>query len=161
MYDVAEYTFAPYKVMWRQMIETLDAVVTEPIFDTYVGQKVPVTQHVVTIVSFRQRDEAHYFCALINTSVASLISASYSTSKSFGTPTVVEFVPIPRYNSQDSLHQSLVLLSQRSHQLAAQGKEGEEELRRVEEEIDRQAAELWGLTEEELKDIQASLKEIS
>ena len=161
MYDVAEYTFEPYKVMWRQMIETLDAVVTEPIFDAYVGQKVPVTQHVVTLVSFRERDEAHYFCALINTSVASLVSASYSTSKSFGTPTVLEFILIPKYNSQDSLHQSLVLLSQQAHQLATLGESSEKELHQVKEEIDLRAAELWGLSKEELKDIQSSLKEIS
>lgn len=159
MYDVAEYTFAPYKVMWRQMIETLDAVITEPVFDKALGQKVPVTQHVVTTVSFEGRKEAHYFCALINTSITSFISASYSTSKSFGTPTVLEFIPIPKYDTENPLHQSLSSLSQQAHQLATQGKT--EELHQVEEEIDRKAAELWGLSEEELEEIKRSLAEIS
>ena len=56
---------------------------------------------------------------------------------------------------------NLLLLSQQAHQLAALGESSEKELHNVEQEIDRKAAELWGLTGEELKDIQAALREIS
>ena len=48
----------------------------------------------------------------------------------------------------------------RAHQLAARGKEGEEELHQVEEEIDRLVAQLWGLTEEELEEIKRALAEL-
>ena len=39
-------------------------------------------------------------------------------------------------------------LTQRAHKLAASGKKTESRLRKVEEEIDRVAAQLWGITEE-------------
>ena len=49
----------------------------------------------------------------------------------------------------------------RRYKMRALGEGNEKELHQVEEQIDRQAAELWGLADEELKDIQAALKEIS
>ena len=70
-------------------------------------------------------------------------------------------IGIPIFDPDNPLHTQMATLSQQAHQLTALGKEGEEQLRRVEEEIDRKAAELWGLTEDELKQIQTSLKEIS
>ncbi|MDR7523661.1 MAG: hypothetical protein QN168_14505 [Armatimonadota bacterium] len=41
------------------------------------------------------------------------------------------------------------------------GREDAAVLRRIETEIDRQAARLWGLTDQELAEIQRSLKELS
>lgn len=49
-------------------------------------------------------------------------------------------------------------LPQRAHELAAAG--DEERLREVEEEIDEKAAELWGITEGELREIRRSLAEL-
>jgi hypothetical protein len=49
-------------------------------------------------------------------------------------------------------------LSQRAHELAAAGdKKG---LKAVEDEVDRAAAELWGITAEELAEIRRSLEEL-
>jgi len=45
--------------------------------------------------------------------------------------------------------------------LAALRKSVEKQLHDVKAEIDCKAAELWGLTDEELKDIQAALEEIN
>jgi len=56
------------------------------------------------------------------------------------------------------LHQGLAALSQRAHELAARGEK--EKLWEVEEEIDRKAAQLWGLTGEELREIKRSLEEL-
>ena len=159
MYDVAEYTFAPYKVMWRRMVGQIDGVVAEEFQDERLGPKVPVCHEVTTFVPCRDHAEAHYFCAVLNSCFTSLISLSYSTGKSFGSPHVLEHVAIPKFEPANGVHQSLAFLSKRAHELAAQGNEGEAELRQIEEEIDRQAAELWGLTDEELAEVQRSLHE--
>jgi DNA anti-recombination protein RmuC len=55
-------------------------------------------------------------------------------------------------------HQQLARLSQRAHELAAAG--DEQALKAVEDEVDRAAAELWGITDEELAEIQRSLEEL-
>jgi hypothetical protein len=85
--------------------------VAESVEEEFLGSRIPVTQHVVTLVPFTERLEAHYFCALVNTGVASLISASYSTSKSFGTPHVLEHVAIPKFEPSNPLHRSVASLS--------------------------------------------------
>jgi hypothetical protein len=55
-----------------------------------------VTEHVVSLVPFQAKAEANYFCALMNSSVASYINASYSTSKSYGTDHVnIHSVSLP------------------------------------------------------------------
>jgi len=79
----------------------------------------------------------------------------------FSQPNILEHLCIPRFDPQNPLHQSLASLSRRAHELVAQGKASQEELRRVQEEIDHKAAELWGLSEEELEEIKRSLAEIS
>ena len=104
--------------------------------------------------------EAHYFCAVINTAMASLISTSYSTSKSFGTPSVLEHIAIPSYEASNSLHRSLAALSQRAHKAAVEGEQAQDELRKVEEEIDELAARLWGITKEELTNIHRALADL-
>jgi len=69
-------------------------------------------------------------------------------------------VHIPKFNPAIKLHLQLAELSQRAHELAARGDEGAEELKAVEEEIDERAAELWGLSAQELKEIKRSLEEL-
>jgi hypothetical protein len=160
MYAVAEYTFAPYKVMWRRMIGRTDGVVTEPIVDGYLGEVVPVCHEVTTFVPFSDKVEANYFCAVLNSTLPSLISLSYSTSKSFGSPHLLEYVAIPKFDPSNALHQSLSALSEQAHRLAAQGKDGEAGLRRMEEEIDRLAAQLWSITQEELAAIRQALADL-
>jgi hypothetical protein len=50
-------------------------------------------------------------------------------------------------------------LSKQAHEAAEIG--DEMRLQEIESEIDRQAAKLWGLTDDELRDIQQSLAELS
>jgi hypothetical protein len=160
MYAVADYTFASYKVMWRRMVGRTDGVVAAQITDEHLGEVVPVCHEVTTFVAFSDKVEANYFCAVLNSALPSLISLSYSTSKSFGSPHILEYVAIPKFDSSNALHQSLSSLSDKAHKLASQGKDGEADLRRVEEEIDRLAAQLWSITQEELAAIRQALADL-
>ena len=54
------------------------------------------------------------------------------------------------------LHRDLARLSKQCHEKAAIGID----VRDLEEQIDNLAAELWGLTKQELKDIKESLEEM-
>ena len=68
------------------------------------------------------------------------------------------------FKPNDASHDALSQFSKRAHALASAAYKGDEaaqaKLRRVEEEIDHAAARLWGLTDEELADIQTSLQEL-
>jgi len=159
MYDVAEYTFAPYKVMWRRMTGRTDGVVVCELTDRHLGRAVPVCHEVTTFVPFTDQAEANYFCALLNSAFTSLISCSYSTSKSFGSPHILEHVAIPRFDASNSLHQSLAALSHQAHELASKGAKDISRVREIEGEIDHLAARLWGITDAELEEIRHALED--
>jgi hypothetical protein len=159
MRNVAEYTFAPYKVVWPEVGHTVRCGASVIPDDPYTGRKCVVPDHTLVMVATKTADEAHYLAAVLNASPSVMLVWGYISLHP--SPHVLEHIAIPRFDRSDTLHRSLSSLSQRAHQLAAKGKDAGNELLQVEEEIDRKAAELWGLTDEELKDIQASLKEIS
>jgi hypothetical protein len=86
-------------------------------------------------------------------------SASFF-SRGSDCPSVLEHIRIPRYDPADAVHRRLAELSQAAHQAAA-GAPGVAPLPEIEAEIDRQAAQLWGLSAAELREIQRSLRELT
>ncbi|NVM23141.1 MAG: SAM-dependent DNA methyltransferase, partial [Desulfobacterales bacterium] len=157
MYDVAEYTFAPYKVVWPWIATGLTACVVAD-----WESKLIIPEHNTSFASFDDVVEARYLCALLNSTPCDFTIRAYAAGGGGGlaSPKSLQIVHIPRFQNTDT-QSRLASLSQRAHELAAQGKAGEEELHRVEEEIDLKAAELWGLSKEELEEIKRSLVEIS
>jgi hypothetical protein len=150
MYDVGPQALSPTKVVWRQMVPDLTpAVISE------VDGKPAVPQHVVTFVPFASTNEAHYFCALMGSSISRFISASYSTGKSFGAPHVLDHIGIPRYAATDPVHKRLSSLSRRAHRAAAE--RDPSLLVQTAEGIDDSASEVWGIGAAELRAIQAAV----
>lgn len=155
VFDVGDYTFAPYKLVWPNIASRIDAAVVS----TQEGKPI-VPQHIVTLVAFDNPDGAHYLCAVMNSCLANYALQSYSVKggKSFGTPHVLENIRVPRFDPKDSIHQILADLSEQAHHAVREG--DQESLSHIEAEIDQQAAELWGLTDTELKEVQISLAEL-
>jgi predicted house-cleaning noncanonical NTP pyrophosphatase (MazG superfamily) len=156
MFDVGTYTFAPWKVVWPNIASELNAAVVG-----LAEGKVIVPQHIVTLVACETEDEAHYICALINSSVANFAGRAYSQEggKSFGDPHILDNIRIPRFDPKDDLHRRLAKLSEKAHEVAREG--DEKRLRDIEEEIDRVAGKIWGLSEDELEEIRENLEELS
>jgi hypothetical protein len=131
------------------MIPALNAVVTSTYDDRFVGDKTTVTQHVVTLVPFNSGIEAHYFCALMNSSFASWVGASSSTGKSYGTPSILAHIAIPKFDDTDPTHLKLAELSELAHRLIMDSEKSADRMGAIQLAIDEQAAQLWGLSEEE------------
>lgn len=147
--------FAPYKVVWSNMGSyDMDACV--------VGGAGPpiIPQHIVTLIPFDKEDEgeAHYCAAALNSTPFRLATIAYSQEggKSFGTPHVLEYGRLPKWQPSDSIHLRLSALSREAHRVAAG--EGGRPLADIEAEIDALAATLWGITEDELHEIQQELR---
>jgi hypothetical protein len=157
VYNVSAGTFAPYKVMWRQMVPRITAAVVGPREDPFLGDLSPVSQHVVSMIATEDEHEAHYLCAVLNSAVSTSISASYSTGKSYGTPSMLDYVPIPRFNADDPTHNRLAVLSTDAHLLTAQGRS----VASVEEEIDYLAAGVLGVDQGQLPDLIALVGEFA
>jgi hypothetical protein len=158
VYGFGSYHLSPFKVVWGRVANRVEACVSRPRRDAPLGGK-PVVPFEAMLCVTGTEDEAHYLCACLNCSASHLLVRAYIA----GHPDthVLDNVAIPKFEPSNPLHQSLASLSRRAHQLAASGKEGEAELRSVEEEIDRLAAQLWGITDEEMDEIRRALAELA
>jgi len=155
MFNIGDYTFAPYKVVWPNIASELACAVVS----SHEGKTV-IPQHIVTLVGLDNAEEAHFVCAVANSSPINFALQSYSQKggKSFGTPHVLENLFVPRHEVANTTHCQLAAFSQEAHQATAAGDAAR--VREIEAEIDQLAAELWGLSQQELEEIQRSLEEL-
>jgi SAM-dependent methyltransferase len=156
MFGVSDYTFASWKVVWREVAEKLDAAVAGP-----TREKVTIPDHTLIMVECTSGSEAHYLAAALNSTPCRHAVQSYIVLHP--DPHILEHVRIPKFDPKNKVHQRLSELSAKAHDLV-RNQEPEtknQELASVESEIDRQAAQIWGLTDAELAEIQRSLKELT
>jgi hypothetical protein len=151
MFSVGDYTFAPWKVVWREVAHTLDAAVAPPHDD-----RPSIPDHTLILIGCGDEDEAHYLCSVLNSAPARLGVQAYIVLHP--DPHILERVCIPRFDPKNRVHQRLAELSAQAHEAARN--DDALALTRVEAEIDRLAARLWGLTDQELAEIQRSLQEL-
>ncbi len=152
-FNISDYTFKPHKVVWKRMANDLVAAVMST-FSTPFGNKVGVGTDTTSLIPFEDVAEAHYVCALINSSLVGAFIRSFSSAgRGFGAPSIINHIALPSYTLSNPLQETLSTLSKQAHQLASQGKAREIELRQVEKEIDGQAAKIWGLSDSELAQI--------
>jgi hypothetical protein len=157
MYAIGNYTYAPFKVVWNQMGDRLTACVVSFADDHFLGRKIILPEHVLAFIPVDNEDEAYYLCAILNSSIADLVLRSIAGgTKSFGTPKIIEgALNIPKYNRENDIHQQLAMLSKEAHRLVKEGKK--DELKKIEEEVDRAVAKLYDITDEEFKEIRRNL----
>jgi hypothetical protein len=158
MYGIGEYTFASYKVVWKRMANDLEAVVLSKA-ETQIGEKDVIPTDTTSLIPFKSEAEAHYVCAILNSSPVRFCVRSYSSAgRGFGAPSIVKQFQIPKYERSDEVHQKLSELSKKAHGLAKGYYEQKdldvgEELKEVEGKIDKTVAELYGITDEELEEV--------
>jgi SAM-dependent methyltransferase len=160
LYDVKNYTFAPWKVVWTRVANDIAAAVVG--HANVAGEHKPVVPiETATLVDFTDFTEAYYFCAVVNSCPWRLVIVSTAVhgTGGFGSPNVLEKARIPRFDRKNPVHLRLAELSKQAHEAAKVG--DEMRLREIEAEIDRQAAKLWGLSDDELREIQQSLRELA
>jgi methylase of polypeptide subunit release factors len=151
MFNISSFTFAPWKVVWREQASTFTAAVVGPLN----GRPV-IPDHKLMMVEAATKEEAHYLCAVLNSAPARLAIISYVIQIQMDTH-ILENINVPKFSTRNKLHQRLADLSEAAHRATASGDEGE--LRHIEEAIDICAAQLWDLTEEMVIDIKQSLEE--
>lgn len=123
MYNVGSYTVAPIKVVWRRMDKRINAAVLEPVEDEFLGTRPVVPQETCVIVEVETADEAHYLAAVLNSRRTDFIVGGHSVSggKGFGTPSMLDYLQIRRFDPQNDRHTEFARLSRLAHKRAAGG----------------------------------------
>ena len=159
MFDVGDYTFAPYKVVVRQITTKMQCSVIAEVNDQMLGFIEVMPTHKLLIVGCMEAEEAYYLCGLLNSSAPSLFTKQVMLESGYSTE-ILSKICIPKFNPTDKVHQELAGLSQNAHHAVSIGDEaGLREI--IEPSIDELTAQIWGLTNEELNDIKTSLEEMT
>ena len=93
---------------------------------------------------------------MLNSSVLNFIAKSHSVEggKGFGTPSMLDFLPIKRFQSDEPIHTELVELSREAHKLATSG----EDLTGIKRKIDILVAPLLGVAKKDVRLIAETLE---
>jgi len=156
MFAVGDYTFAPYKVVWPWISEDIRTAVVS----NFEG-KLVCPEHNTSFVDCDDEKEAYFLCAFLNSTIGNYTIRAFCSGGGGGiaSPRVFQNIRIPKFDPKNELHLRLAELSQKAHEVAQT--EDQSPLKQIEEEIDEVAAQIWGLTKEELQDIKLSLQELS
>jgi len=156
MFNIGDYTLAAEKVVWREVSHRLNAAVASMHDDRLIGCKCIIPDHTLILVACGDRDEAHFVCASLNSAPSRFVVQSYIVLHP--DPHILDRVRVPRFDPASPTHRQLSALSLAAHTAASTGDAAH--VREMEIEIDRLAAQLWGLTDAELREIQESLAEL-
>lgn len=123
--------------------------------------KIILPENNVTFIGCSSWEESHFICALLNSTPGDFTARSFYATGGGGIarPAVLTRMRIPKFNPADKVHQELAGLSENAHHAAATGDDAG--LKGLEQRIDELASQIWGLTGEELKEIQASLEDLA
>lgn len=141
MYGIGEYTVASYRVTWKRMASKLEAVVLTTL-PTPFGRKTVISTDTTSFFVARNRGEAHYLCAILNSDIVDGFIRSFSSAgRGFGAPSVMENLAIPEFDSENKLHNKLADLSQEAHTVVARGEDVSDQEAKINEAVRR----LWNI----------------
>jgi len=109
--------------------------------DKVLGNKLILPESVNMFVPAKTAKEAHYICAVLNSSsVREGLRMLSSKSKSGLSASIIRKIRLDRYDSKNPLHKKLSQLSQKAHSL---GDKDIGSLRKIEEDINKTVKQLY------------------
>lgn len=105
-WSTGDYTFAPFKVVWRELSGSSFAAAYIGTADFCGEEKVIVPDHKVYFVPLDTENEAAYLTSLLNSHIISSAINAYAAALSLGT-SVVEYLNIPKFVPQNSTMQEM------------------------------------------------------
>jgi hypothetical protein len=152
VYNVGPYTFAPYKVCWREVASDISAAVCSS-----SEGKVVTIDHTLVGVACDSEEEAHFICALLNSIPANFVVRGYVTLHP--SPAILKYIRISRFDpAKNKVDRDLAANSRALHQAVATGTP--KGVASLEEENLELAAKYWSLGDDELRDIQTSMADL-
>ena len=130
--NVGEYTFKPYKMLWKEQSTAMNCCVVSSLDCPYIGKKLVVTDSKVLSTSFDNKNEAYYLCGVLNSSEIEEIIQGYTISTNRGID-IVKNIRIPKYDSENERHVQISTLSINAHE--AYSKDDRETIEQCEIEI--------------------------
>jgi hypothetical protein len=130
---IGDYTFKPYKVVWRYISKTFKSCVVEPAW--VGGRLVPVLpQEKLMLIGFDEPLEAYYVCGMLS----STLIRSAIESRMVGTQisaSVIEHIGVPKFDANNSRHVAIAEACRKGHKTKSAELNINNELRLIDEEV--------------------------
>lgn len=139
LYGVGAYSFARYKVCWREQMATFTVAVAQG-----DGGKAPIVDHKLVAVGLDDANEAYYLAAVLNSTPVRVLVDSYALELSLSSA-VLDYVAVPRFSRANAVHTALSDLGRRAHTALIVGQAEDVQVR-----IDTLAGQLWNMQPEAL-----------
>ena len=111
---------------------------------TQFGYKIIIPTDTTSLIACANEEEAHFICAILNSSVVREFIKSYSSAgRGFGAPSVMEHVGIPKFDTKNKLHLDISESSKRLHDLKS--KDQVDEIEKTEQENDELIKKLFNI----------------
>ena len=120
--NVGEYTFAPFKVLWKEQTSSMSAVVIGSYYDSipnadkdlFSNDKPIVVDSKILMLPLDNIDEAYYICGILNSKDIVNVIDSYAISTNRGVD-VLKYLAIPKYDVNNYMHITISNLSKNIH----------------------------------------------
>ncbi|MEX3555853.1 MAG: N-6 DNA methylase [Burkholderia gladioli] len=115
IYNVGDYTFAPWKVIWAEMPGNFCAAVAGSGRVPLVGARPFVPDHKVFFVAFDDEMEAHYLCGMLNSTIVGQYVEAHNVDIQVGD--IFKHMTLPLYEATNAAHRRIAELSHRAHSI--------------------------------------------
>lgn len=139
--NVGEYTYSPYKVLWKEQAGSMSAVVVGSYYESvpdadttlFPKDKIIVVDSKVLMLDVYNENEAYYVCGIVNAPNVIKVVDGYAVSTNRGVD-VLKYIAIPKYDAQNESHIAIASISKDIHIRARENrgyKEQEKELSNI------------------------------
>ncbi len=113
VYNVGDYTFQPWKVVWPEMSSHFYAAVAGSATVPVAGKRPYVPDHKVYFAGFDKKEPAFFLCGLLNTPMVREWIESHTVSIQIGD--VFKHMRLPEYDAADAAHKALAKIVEKAH----------------------------------------------
>lgn len=148
--NIGEYTYAPYKVLWKEQTGSMAAVTVGSYYESvpnadktlFSNDKTIVVDSKVLMLGLENKLEAYYVCGILNTPKVIEVIDGYAISTNRGVD-VLRYLSIPKYDPNNKIHTQIGSISKKIHLKMKSNKVDQDSISKLETELDDLIVELF------------------
>lgn len=111
---IGEYTFAPYKVVWKYIAQEFICAVVSSVDDQFLGKKLIIPNEKVMYISTDSEEEAYYLCGILSSTPISEYVKSFMNPTSISAH-VLNKLRIFNFDSNNDMHVKISNICKHGH----------------------------------------------
>lgn len=113
IYNVGDFTFKPWKVIWAEMSGKFSAAVAGSACVPIVGMRPYVPDHKIFFVALDNKTEAHYLCGILNSATVAEFVESHNVAIQVGD--IFKHMRLPIFDAKNKDHVALANMVVKAH----------------------------------------------